>query len=87
LRAIGDDKLFEACALVRGIHKRVAAKLGLDPSFVSRVASAKRKSPAVMTALREELEIIRETLNGTLSDSRIGVTKRQTSSSKTDSSL
>ena len=46
-----------------GIYKRVAAKLGIDESFVSRVATGQRKSPRVISAIHYELTLIRDYLN------------------------
>ena len=46
-----------------GLQARVAEKVGVDPTFVSRVARGERKSDKVMKALREELEAIRDRLN------------------------
>jgi hypothetical protein len=54
---------FPVLAVFRGLYQRVAAKLGVDPSFVSRVARGARRSPAVLAALREEMSVIREHLN------------------------
>lgn len=54
---------FPVLAVFRGLYQRVAAKLGVDPSFVSRVARGERRSPAVLAALREEMSVIREHLN------------------------
>jgi hypothetical protein len=39
----------------RGIYKRVARKLGCDPSYVSRVARGERTSESVSHALQSEL--------------------------------
>jgi transcriptional regulator with XRE-family HTH domain len=50
-------------SLFRGIYNRVAKKLGVDPSYVSRVARGERKSAVVEKALAEEVRIIREHLN------------------------
>jgi hypothetical protein len=54
---------FPVLAVFRGLYQRVAAKLAVDPSFVSRVARGERRSPAVLAALREEMSVIREHLN------------------------
>jgi transcriptional regulator with XRE-family HTH domain len=54
---------FPVLSVFRGLYQRVAAKLGVDPSFVSRVARGERRSPAVLAALREEMGVIREHLN------------------------
>ena len=50
-------------SLFRGIYNRVAKKLGVDPSYVSRVARGERKSAVVERALADEVRIIREHLN------------------------
>jgi transcriptional regulator with XRE-family HTH domain len=54
---------FPVLAVFRGLYQRVAAKLGVDPSFVSRVARGERKSSAVLAALQDEMQVIREHLN------------------------
>ena len=54
-----------AVAMCRGIYKRVATKLGLDESYVSRVATGQRKSPRVISAIQYELTLIRDYLNRT----------------------
>jgi hypothetical protein len=40
----------------RGVYKRVADQLGVDPSYVSRVARGERTSPAINRALETELK-------------------------------
>ena len=50
-------------SLFRGIYNRVARRLGVDPSYVSRVARGERKSASVEKALAEEVRVIREHLN------------------------
>ncbi len=50
-------------SLFRGIYNRVAKRLGVDPSYVSRVARGERKSAAVEKALAEEVCALREHLN------------------------
>jgi transcriptional regulator with XRE-family HTH domain len=50
-------------SLFRGIYNRVAKRLGVDPSYVSRVARGERKSAAVEKALAEEVRVIRDHLN------------------------
>jgi hypothetical protein len=44
--------------LYRGLYVRVARKLGVDPSYVSRVARRERSSRQVETALRREIQEI-----------------------------
>src|SRR6202030_4305887 len=50
-------------SLFRGIYNRVAKRLGVDPSYVSRVARGERKSAIVEKALAEEVRVIRDHLN------------------------
>src|ERR1700730_17529735 len=52
-----------AVSLFRGIFNRVAKRLGVDPSYVSRVARGERKSAVVEKALAEEVRVIRDHLN------------------------
>jgi transcriptional regulator with XRE-family HTH domain len=51
-------------SLSRGAYKRVADKLGCDPSYVSRVARGERASKPVMKALLAEMQNLRSLLNG-----------------------
>jgi transcriptional regulator with XRE-family HTH domain len=55
-----------ALAIFRGLYNRVAGKLGVDPSYVSRVARGERKSAAILAALEEEMAVIRDYLNNHL---------------------
>ncbi|HZV60565.1 MAG TPA: hypothetical protein VFF42_09495 [Candidatus Eremiobacteraceae bacterium] len=41
----------------------MAKRLGVDPSYVSRVARGERKSAVVEKALAEEVRVIRDHLN------------------------
>lgn len=50
-------------SLFRGVYNRVAKRLGVDPSYVSRVARGERKSATVEKALADEVRTIREHLN------------------------
>jgi len=50
-------------SLFRGIYNRVAKRLGVDPSYVSRVARGERKSGVVEKALADEVRLIRDHLN------------------------
>lgn len=50
-------------SLFRGIYNRVAKRLAVDPSYVSRVARGERKSAVVEKALAEEVRVIRDHLN------------------------
>jgi transcriptional regulator with XRE-family HTH domain len=53
---------------MRGIMKRVASKVGVDPSLVSRVIHGERKSPEMLEALRDELKLVRDYLNEALDE-------------------
>jgi transcriptional regulator with XRE-family HTH domain len=44
--------------LYRGLYVRIARKLGVDPSYVSRVARGDRRSSEIESALREALDEI-----------------------------
>ena len=50
----------------RGMFARVARKLKVSPSMVSRVAGGHRISPTIQAALHEELEAIKEKLDSIL---------------------
>jgi hypothetical protein len=54
-----------AIAMFNGIYTRVAAKIGVHPSMVSRVARGERNSQQVAVAIRTELRVIRDYLNRT----------------------
>src|SRR5271168_4088615 len=54
---------FPALSIFRGLYQRVAGKLGVDPSYVSRVARGERRSAAVVAALQEEMDVIRQHLD------------------------
>ena len=43
------------CELYRGLHSRVAKRLGLSRSYVWRVANGDRNSPKVEAAIAKEL--------------------------------
>jgi transcriptional regulator with XRE-family HTH domain len=59
----GSMKPIPPVSLFRGLYDRVAKRLGVDPSYVSRVARGERKSAAVENALAEEVRAIRDHLN------------------------
>jgi hypothetical protein len=50
--------------LYRGLYVRVAKRLGVDPSYVSRVARGERYSRHIENALRQEIEEISKRLRG-----------------------
>jgi transcriptional regulator with XRE-family HTH domain len=43
---------------MRGLYRRVADRLGVDPSYVSRVARGERKSPKIEASLNREVSIL-----------------------------
>jgi transcriptional regulator with XRE-family HTH domain len=49
---------FKRYQLYRGLYSRVARKLGVDRSYVSRVARGERRSPDIEAALQAELKRI-----------------------------
>lgn len=59
-RAKLDDNTlpFQALTLFRGLYKRIAMKLDVDPSYVSRVARGERRSEVIEAALRKEMQKI-----------------------------
>jgi transcriptional regulator with XRE-family HTH domain len=46
--------------LYRGLYARVARQLGVDRSYVSRVARGERRSPPIEAALKNELRRIEQ---------------------------
>jgi hypothetical protein len=64
-REIGDGDLLVALAMFHGIFKRVALKVGVGGTMVSRVASGTRRSPEISKAIHNELRAIRDYLNHT----------------------
>jgi hypothetical protein len=56
-------------ALYRGLYVRIASKLDVDPSYVSRVARGERQSKAIERALQNEIDQINKKLGrGHVSD-------------------
>ena len=51
-------------SLMRGLYSRVARKLRIDPSYVSRVARGERASSAISEALHAELRRVALLANG-----------------------
>jgi transcriptional regulator with XRE-family HTH domain len=47
--------LLRAYLAQRGLFARVAKKLGLDPSYISRVANGKRRSKIISQAIEADL--------------------------------
>jgi hypothetical protein len=57
-----DDALLKAHRLHDGVYRRVAEKLGIDPSYVSLVAAGKRQEATIRRALVDELRTIQRLL-------------------------
>jgi transcriptional regulator with XRE-family HTH domain len=57
-----EDALLKAHSLHAGLYRRVADKLGVDTSYVSRVATGKRKGSKIRRALLDELHKIQRSL-------------------------
>jgi hypothetical protein len=60
-------------SLYRGLYIRIARKLRVDPSYVSRVARGDRRSTEIETALRQELQQIGQRLghSSSIAESRL----------------
>ncbi len=58
-RHSGKSREVARYARYRGLYARVARRLGVDRSYVSRVARGERRSKRVEEALRAELKRIR----------------------------
>src|SRR5579863_8521295 len=67
--------------LYRGLYIRIARKLGVDASYVSRVARGDRRSTEVETALRQALAEIDQQLGRSPSAAESGA-ERKASSTK-----
>jgi transcriptional regulator with XRE-family HTH domain len=52
------DSELKRYRLYRGLYARVARQLGVDRSYVSRVARGERRSPRIEAALNSELRRI-----------------------------
>jgi hypothetical protein len=49
------ESRIQLASRMRGLYRRVADRLGVDPSYVSRVARGERKSPKIETCLNREI--------------------------------
>ena len=58
----GDEAMIKGHMLHLGLYRRVANKLEVDPSYVSRVATGKRKNLKVRRALLDELRKLQRLL-------------------------
>ena len=62
VNGLAEEALLEWHRLHVGVYRRIAQSLGVDPSYVSRVANGKRNAPEIKTALLGELARIRKVL-------------------------
>ena len=60
----GNTISYNLPSLFRGLYSRVARKLGIDPSYVSRVARGERSSDAISRALYAEIRRVSLLANG-----------------------
>lgn len=67
----------DLASVVRGIYSRVARRLHVHPSYVSRVARGERRSNAVEAGLRSELNRIVHHVNQQLKGLRAKGRKRK----------
>jgi transcriptional regulator with XRE-family HTH domain len=58
-----EEALLKAHGLHAGVYRRVADKLGVDASYVSRVATGERKASKIRGALLNELRRIQRLLS------------------------
>lgn len=65
----GNTNLYSLPSLYRGMYNRIAAKVGCDPSYVSRVARGERRSDEVAKALQVEIQKTWALANGNSSRS------------------
>ena len=63
-RKNGSTSPLSVLSISRGAYKRVADRVGCDPSYVSRVARGERSSTPISRALRTEMQHLRTLLNG-----------------------
>jgi predicted transcriptional regulator len=59
-------EMAEILSACYGIYQRIARKLDVSPSMVSRVVSGARKSAEIEAALREELKKLKKQLDSYL---------------------
>jgi hypothetical protein len=58
-----DKALLKAHKQHDGLYRRVAKKLGIDPSYVSRVVAGKRQDERIRRAILDELRKIQRLLD------------------------
>ena len=65
----GNASLYNLPSLYRGMYNRIAAKIGCDPSYVSRVARGERRSNEIAKLLQVEIQKTWALANANLSRS------------------
>jgi hypothetical protein len=77
---------YNLASLIRGLYGRVARKLKVDPSYVSRVARGERRSGEIEESLERELKrimaLVRTNRNGTGRNSVKRTTAKRKSNKK-----
>jgi hypothetical protein len=69
-------------SLIRGLYGRVARRLKVDPSYVSRVARGERQSDAIEASLERELRRIMSLVRSNRDGSRGRSVKRASASGR-----
>ncbi|HKN34041.1 MAG TPA: hypothetical protein VJX16_12455 [Terriglobales bacterium] len=72
----GNTNLWSLPSLSRGMYKRVAEKVGCDPSYVSRVARGERESKLVADALMAEIQRTWAVVNNGASRGKAGARRK-----------
>ena len=57
---IGEATISDVLAGYRGVYARVAQKLGVDASYISRIADGTRTNNSIQQALIEEIQNLNE---------------------------
>jgi transcriptional regulator with XRE-family HTH domain len=57
---INEPTISDVLAGYRGVYARVAEKLGVDASYISRIADGSRSNNAIQRALIEEIQLLNE---------------------------
>jgi hypothetical protein len=75
-------------SVFRGLYFRVAKRLGVDPSYVSRVARGERRSEAIETALiQETYKIMKSSLSDQSASISNGDIRRSVTNKRQSKSL
>ncbi len=58
--ALENSTISDLLAGYRGVYARVAARLGVDASYISRIADGSRSNPTIQKVLIEEIQALNE---------------------------